>query len=138
MLSEKSINNIQIRRFSLSTGSGFYPKNGLLLAFPFDIPFEELQDVHCDYCPLNENIENASNQRAASDRRRLIRCSGQLIRLGLLGPIHISDYCENEILDSVFKYEDATLCGIHHDTLKKVMQSRNVVQSGDIVRLGEI
>jgi len=138
MLNTESINKIQVSPFYRPRGDHFSIKNGLLLTFPTEISPDELEDVYCENCPLYEYRNDTINTVEGYDRRRLIRCAGQLVRKGQLGPIHISQNLRTTTLANLFAFEDATPCGLYHNSLQKLLLSSKVGLPKSCVRLGEI
>ena len=138
MLNIESINKIQVSPFCYPRGDRFSIKNGLLLTFPTDISPEELEDVYCDYCPLNQYRVDTIGTEEGYDRRKLIRCAGQLLKERILGPIHISQNLDSATLAGLFEFEDATPCGVYHKSLQKLLRTSKVGLPKSCVRLGEI
>lgn len=138
MLLPSTINKIQISNFTQPKGGHFSINSGLLVTFPFKINDEELDDVYCENCPIYQYRQDTINSSKGSDRRQLIRCAGQIVRQRMLGPIHISEKCKISNLNYLFRFEDATPCGIYLNTLSRILQSPRVGIPQKGVKLGDI
>jgi hypothetical protein len=138
MFTENSINEIAITRHTRPEGSRFSIKSGLLLTLPK--PNEaEIKDVFCDNCPLYEYREDTVNKVEGHDRRTLIRCAGQRTKEMSLGPINIADHTKLSDVQRLFRFEDATPCGIYYQTLRKILMSPGINPlPNDGIKFGDI
>ena len=138
MLLKGTIDNIQVSNISRPKGDHSSIASGFLATFPPRIKPAELKDIYCENCPIFEYRKDTIGKPEGDERRGLIRCAGKIIKERILGPIQISNKLQIKELNSLFRYEDATPCGIYLETFRKILRSPLVSLPQRGVKIGDL